>query len=161
MYKFWTSLGAPRGRSLGSSSDSVWFAEDCEEGKSSSTEACCDEVGAVGVIKCSQLSPSGACAEPFIAEMDARSTDGEVEEDGDCSSKLYMVSVSSRDSSRALASSSSSWAINSSSRFRASDGDSVGANSAPFSSGKGTVTEVIGSGGWEDGPTMCDGIDVG
>jgi hypothetical protein len=37
----------------------------------------------------------------------------------------------------------------------------VGANSATFSSGEGTVTEAMGSGGWEDGPTMDNGIDVG
>lgn len=69
---------------------------------------------------------------------------GEAEEDGECTSKEYTVLDTSRDSSRALASSSSSWAINSS-RFRASDTEIVSACSISFSSG--TVSEAIGSGG--------------
>lgn len=79
-------------------------------------EECCDESDAVGVIMCNQLSPSGCRVGAFIAEMDARSMDGgldEVEKDGDCTSSEYTLSDNSRDSSRALASSSSSWAINS------------------------------------------------
>jgi len=165
MCKFWTSLAVPRGRSLGSSSDPVWFTEGCEDDKSLSMAEYGDEVDGDGVIKCNQLSPSGGCTEAFIAEMDARSTGGglsELEEDGGCSSRVYTLPDSSRDSSRALASSSSSWAINSCSRVRASsDAESVRANSTSFSSGKDTASETMGSGGWEDGPTKGSGIDVG
>ena len=140
-------MGAPWGRS---SSDSVWFAKGCEEGISPSREEYCDEVDVVGVIRCSQLSLSGGGAAAFIAKLDARSMDGdlsEVEEDGDCSSGVYTVLDNSRDSSRALASSSSSWAINSFSRFAASDEESVSVKSASFSSEGGTVSEAMGSGG--------------
>jgi hypothetical protein len=76
MYKGWTSLEVPREKSLEESSDSVWFEEECEERDSSSTEVYRDEVDVVGVIICSQLSPSGGCAEAFVAGMDVRSMDG-------------------------------------------------------------------------------------
>lgn len=70
---------------------------------------------------------------------------GEAGADDDSTSKEYTLLVISRDSSRALASSSSSWAINSCSRCRASDAESVSARSISFSSG--TVSEATGSGG--------------
>lgn len=84
------SFGVPPDKTFGSSSDPFWFREECEEEKSSFREEYCDEVDAVGVIMCSQLSPSGGRREAFIAEVDARSTEddrGEEGEDGNCSSR--------------------------------------------------------------------------
>lgn len=64
--------------------------------------------------------------------MDARSKGGGLSEDDNCSLRVYVVVDNSRDSSKALASSSSSWAINSCSRFRVSDAEIVSAKSTSF-----------------------------
>ena len=145
----------------GSSSGSFLGAGEGKGENSSFMVEWCGDVDVVGVTICSQLSPSGGCTGAFIAEVDARIMNGnmgEVEE-GDCASREYTTSDSSRDSSSALASSSSSWSIKSCSRFRASIAESVSARSISVSSDM--VSGAIGSGGCENGFVIVSGIDVG